>query len=480
MNSHFLNLPICDVAVDVQRSMGKLEWWRHSVGQGGVNSLPLPTKVVEGIQKLRPRLVRVFIQEFFFIYPDHGTFAWNRLDVFLESFAATGAKIVADLTIKPKVLFPEVNATIWLPNDMEEWQRVIFALVQRYSVEKPYISYWEVGNETEIGEQGGCPYLIQGPEDYIEFYIAVVKAIRAACPKAKVGGPAACVLDHNPMPRLIQFCRETGTPLDFVSFHYYNDDPKWALGWIEKIESYFLDWPGPRPEILLTEWNKDFYTLHQEYNQRYNRMGRDVSVIEMYREPKRAAIIAASVIEMMGTKLDWSFLYSIWDQTLYPDTWRPWFSEAGVRMLAERCNDLPLRLKLFGYRNEADPSFFFYLLLTRMGDEKLFAQSSSTDVRVLAGCQAGEQSVMLVNFNLIESNDKIIEVTFQNLKPGSRRLTIYRIDQECRWNEETLEPNPIEIRDTYTLENFCTQVYLPADSISVIHLKECPPLLTIK
>jgi hypothetical protein len=44
------------------------------------NPLPLPDRVVPGTAQLKPRLIRVFIQEFFQVYPEHGRFDWSRLD----------------------------------------------------------------------------------------------------------------------------------------------------------------------------------------------------------------------------------------------------------------------------------------------------------------------------------------------------------------------------------------------------------------
>jgi xylan 1,4-beta-xylosidase len=478
LNSKYLKLPIHNVTVDVHPPLGKLECWRHSVGQGGVNPLPLPPKVIEGVKKLRPRLVRVFIQEFFFIYPDHNKFDWDRLDTFLESFAATGASIVAAITIKPKVLFPEVDATLWQPNNPDEWQMVIYELVKRYSVDKPYITYWEIGNETEIGEQGGCPYWIKSPKDYVEFYRLTADAIRKASPLVKIGGPAACWLDNNPIPALIEYCRETVYPLDFLSFHFYSNDPSWVLHWIHTIEGLLLDWPGEKPELLVTEWNLDFYQHRDQFNHRYQRIGRDISVVEMYTEPIRAAIVAVMTLTMLDTSLSGSFLYSIWDQTLYPETWRPWFSPEGVRILTERCNDLPLRLNLFGYNAEVSPPYYFYRMLDRMGDIRLKAQSDHPDICVLASQRVDGHSVLLVNYNLERSHDAIVEVTFDQLEPGSKRLTVYRIDDDQQWDDETFELIAIETRHTYTLENFCTQVYMPENSVALIILAEAiNPLL---
>ena len=97
-------------------------------------------RVVRGTARLKPRLIRVFIQEFFRVYPEHGRFDWSRLDPYMDALARTGAKVVAAVAIKPKPLFPAVDPAVWRPNDVAEWQRVIAALVRRYSVDRPLVT----------------------------------------------------------------------------------------------------------------------------------------------------------------------------------------------------------------------------------------------------------------------------------------------------------------------------------------------------
>jgi len=88
-------LPVVDVPVDCMTDEGPLELWRHSLGHGGINPLPLPDRVVRGTAKLKPRLIRVFIQEFFQVYSERGRFDWSRLDPYMDALARTGAKVVA-------------------------------------------------------------------------------------------------------------------------------------------------------------------------------------------------------------------------------------------------------------------------------------------------------------------------------------------------------------------------------------------------
>jgi xylan 1,4-beta-xylosidase len=77
MNRNYLSMPRTKVQVDAGSPQGTLEGWRHTVGQGGVNSQPLAERVIAGMRKLKPRLVRIFLQEYFIIYPDHGVFDWS-------------------------------------------------------------------------------------------------------------------------------------------------------------------------------------------------------------------------------------------------------------------------------------------------------------------------------------------------------------------------------------------------------------------
>ena len=211
--------PVIDIAVDLAADEGPLELWRHSIGHGGINPLPLPDRVVQGTAKLKPRLIRIFIQEFFQIYPEHGRFDWSRLDPYMDALARTGAKVVAAITIKPRPLFPTIDPAIWRPNDIAEWQRVIAALVRRYSVDKPIVTYWEIGNETDIGEQGGCPYLIPNASDYAAYYRMTSAPILATFPEAKVGGPAVANGAGDLLPGFIDLCAREGIRLDFISWH---------------------------------------------------------------------------------------------------------------------------------------------------------------------------------------------------------------------------------------------------------------------
>lgn len=458
MTEAWARLPMTTMTVDAGTPTGPLELWRHCVGHGGINALPLPEGVVQGIRKLQPRLIRTFIQECFDVYPEHDRFDWTTLDPYMDALARTGAKLVAAITIKPPVLFPTIDHAVWQPTSVAEWQKVIRQLVTRYSVERPYVTYWEIGNETDIGESGGAPYLIRDPEAYSAWYRMTSQAVLEAFPAAKVGGPAACWIDNEPLPGLIASCRESGTQLDFISWHIYNDDPqRHALG-VERAKELLASFPGPRPEMLVTEWG--------------TAIGSRVSVEEIAFAPRRAALTAASILAMLEAGLDWSFYYHLWDQTFYPDSFQRFFSADGRAHMLEHWNEIPHRLGLFGVNGEVRPQYFVYQMLSRMGEERLAVRLDQPDMPVLAARGERSVSTLLANVHAETSQDRLVALHYAHLVPGPKVLTVYRIDADRRWSVDDLELQPVERRSVYAPETFRCQVYAPADSVVMVRLAD--------
>lgn len=65
---------------------------------GGANRMPVPESIRPRVKALGHRMVRVFLQEYFFIYPEHGVFDWTRLDAFMDSLEQMGVKVLASIT----------------------------------------------------------------------------------------------------------------------------------------------------------------------------------------------------------------------------------------------------------------------------------------------------------------------------------------------------------------------------------------------
>jgi xylan 1,4-beta-xylosidase len=448
-------LPTADVRVDARSDLGPLEAWRHGAGHGGINSRPLPDPVIRGLAKLRPRLTRIFIQQFFDIYPERGRFDWSRLDPYMDALTKTGAKVVAAITLKPKPLFPAVDQEVWRPNDVDEWRRVVAALVKRYSVDRPIVTHWEVGNETDIGENGGCPYLIKDPKDYAEYYKLTVPAILEAFPGAKVGGTAVANSNSDYLPRFIEQARQEKLRLDFVSWHLYADSPTAHAGLVAKYRKLLEPFGDARPEMMVTEWSKSFDRA---------------SIEEMAFDPRRAAVTAACLIAYLDAKVDWTFYYHAWDQVAYFDEFRPFFAKPLI--MYHHWNEAPHRFGLFGVDRRVRPQYFAFQMLARLGERRIEATSAEKGLRVLAARTGEVPSVMIVNGGPDASKDVRSKLAFVNLTPGPRQLVVRRIDRDLAWSARDLELRPAEHRDVDVAEQFACEVYCPADSVTFVSLEK--------
>ncbi len=446
-------LPVVNLSVDAGSDAGPLELWRHTLGHGGINTNPLSPRVIDGAKSLHPRLIRIFIQEFFNIYPDHGKYDWSKLDPYMDSFAATGAKVVAAITIKPKVLYPQIDQKIWRPNNVEEWQQVIAALVKRYSIDKPIVTYWEIGNETDIGENGGCPFLITDPADYVQFYKMTIDPILKTFPDAKVGGTAVANAGGNYLLQFIDHCLKEKLRLDFISWHLYSDNPDSHAGLVNKYKKLLEPFGPKRPEMLVTEWSKNFDSI---------------SVQELAMDPRRAAIIASSIIAMTDAGLDWSFYYHLADQHARIDEFKPFFANPDI--MYHHWNEVPHRFGLFGMAGEVRPQYFVYQMLSRMSGTRIKATSDVKDIRLLASRDEKTISILAANFSMQDSTDHLAKIRLSNLNPGEMKLTVYRIDRDHFWSSEKLDLIPTEQRDIDARETFSFQVLFPADSVTLIRL----------
>jgi len=454
MQSRYNTLTKTEVAIDAGEIVGPFEWQRHCLSHGGINSKPLPERVVEGARRLQLPLLRTFMQEYLNIYPAQGRFDWSKADPYMRSLQATGAKVVAALTIKPTPLFPRIDQKIWQPTDRSEWQKVIAAVAKRYSVDQPIVTYWEIGNETDIGENGGSPMLVNSVDDYYSYYQTHVEAIRSVFPRAKIGGPAMANPFAPWVDPFLEKCRTTGTQLDFISWHVYNDKPS-RHGEIGRHFARLADRFSQRPELFVTEWNKGFDP---------------VSVEEMAFEPHRAAHTAATILEMADAGVGRSFYYHVWDQTNYSFEFERFFADPVI--MTKHWNEVPHRFGLFGVNEEVRPQYFVYQMLGRMGRDTVLSSCQHPGLRVRAVRDDKKVSVLLVHYHTEATADLVVQLNFSHLTHSRKQLKTYRIDNQRRWVGETLELLPLETREVDTYPKFSCQVYSPQGTVTMVVLEE--------
>ena len=363
--------------------LGPLNMERMSLGQGGLSAEPMWDDRVAEVRALRPALIRLFVQEYFDLLPARGRYQFETLDRSVDTILATGAKPLMTLCFKPHRLFPEVNQDIVEPRDYAAWEKLIFNLVRHYSKRRASIRYWEVGNEPDIGEDGGCPYRFK-PDSYVRYYQHTVAAILRADPKALVGGPALANVHSPILPALLEAAstNSTRTPLRFVSWHIYSSDPKAVRGTIEYINDLLKKHPALNLETFLDEWNMD--------------------LMNPPTDPRFQPCYVAEVIwQMKEAGLDYSCYYHLRDWYVDFDRFARFMSPHGTAFMARWWNRMPQFDGLFDYQNHVRHAYFTFKLLSRMRGDRVRLSSDHPAVHGFATHdeRMRMQNLLLWNFS---------------------------------------------------------------------------------
>ncbi|MFM2242670.1 MAG: hypothetical protein RLZ97_1525 [Verrucomicrobiota bacterium] len=127
----------------------------------------------------------------------------------------------------PQAKYDEIY-TGWAypPKDYGKWQELVFQwashCVKKWGAEEVGHWYWQTWNEPNIGYWRGSR------EEFVTLHDHAIHAVRRAHPQAKVGGPdVAGGPGGDFLEAFLRHCQqgknaatgETGTPLDFISFH---------------------------------------------------------------------------------------------------------------------------------------------------------------------------------------------------------------------------------------------------------------------
>jgi len=118
------------------------------------------------------------------------------------------------------------------------------------------IEYWEVWNEPDMAEQ----FWTGTPWQYYKLYEETAKAIKALDPSLKVGGPGLSgAFTDIYLGGLARWCRRTGAPLDFYSWHTYGgrDDynPYCYYTYARRVRDALNLYGFKNTESIVTEWN---------------------------------------------------------------------------------------------------------------------------------------------------------------------------------------------------------------------------------
>jgi hypothetical protein len=227
------------------------------------------------------------------------------------------------------------------------------------------VGYWEVGNEVDIGEDGGCPYRFK-PEDYLVYYTRTAKAILAADPRAKVGGPALAGYRSRLGDALIEHCGRGEAPLHFLSWHLYDNDPARFRRSIREMKEKLAKFPRLEGvETVIDEWN--------------------MSLGQPILDPRfQPAFVLETTLGFLEEGLSRSAYYHIRDAYVDEETFSRFMSPQGVSFMAHWWNVRPQYDGLYDHEGRARPAWHSFKLLSLIRGRRLPIGGTDAAVRGLA------------------------------------------------------------------------------------------------
>lgn len=409
------------LTLDFSKDRGSVQMDHISLGQGGLSPDPMWDNRIAEIRALHPRLIRLFVQEYFDVMPEMGKYHFDTLDRSVDEIVKAGAIPLMCIAIRPKVLYPKIDQDIVDPTNYGEWEALISAMVNHYKQRGLEGIYWEVGNEGDIGESGGSPYRFT-PEDYVRYYKHTVAAILRADPKAHVGGPALARSKSPILPALLEAADREKLPLSFVSWHIYNSDPKVIQDTVEYVKGLLAQHPSLHPETILDEWN--------------------MALTVPPNDPRiQPAFVAETAWRMKESGLTYSCFYHIRDYHVDRNQFAPFMSSGGASFMASWWNRMPQYSGLFDYQNVMRPDYFSFELLARITGNRLESSSNDDSVHAFLAYDKLYQyySLMFWNFS---ATPVAVNLDLKDL-PGP--LTAHRreLDAEAPSEDENARLRPL-------------------------------------
>lgn len=338
---------------------------------------------------------------------------FSYVDQIYDGLLAEHVKPFVELSFMPTKLASKPGAlhSFWYkpntspPKDWAKWDAMISAfathLIDRYGIEEVRSWYFEVWNEPNLDFWSGEPR----QESYWELYDHTAKAIKSVDSRLRVGGPATAQAAW--VDGFIRHCVTNKIPLDFISTHVYGDDTSqdvfgtsgdiprrdMVCRAVKKVHDQIAASSMPRLPLIWSEFNATYRNITDITDSTY--MGPWLA--ETIRQ-------CSGMVTMMSY---WTFSDVFEEQGVVKT---PFYG--GYGLIAER--SIP------------KPAYYAFLLLHRLGDERLAGSDS-----VLA-TKRGDGKYAIALWNYAEPNEKGEIKTFELNFTGKsvQHALIYRVDDE--------------------------------------------------
>lgn len=157
------------------------------------------------------------------------SYNYTYVDQIYDGLLANGVRPYVELGFMPDRLATKRYAGIYQPNTNDSppksyaiWDDMVSSfvrhLVDRYGIDEVAQWYFEIWNEPDYAFPEGVPK----QQTYWDLYDNTARSIKTVSTRLRVGGPATASATW--VTAFLKHCRESGTPVDFVSTHMYGDE----------------------------------------------------------------------------------------------------------------------------------------------------------------------------------------------------------------------------------------------------------------
>lgn len=199
------------------------------------------------------------------VFPDFGadetdpaSYNFTSTDAYLQNILAAGTQPFYRLGAsiehgQKKGTFP--------PADYEKWARICEKILLHYNEGwadgfHMGIRYAEIWNEPDCRNADGSNPCWQGTEEaFIDFFDVAARYLKGAFPELRIGGPAFCSVWAPLMEKALKAWGKLGTPLDFVSYHWYGARIADLRETMRRARELCVQAGYGSVELILNEWN---------------------------------------------------------------------------------------------------------------------------------------------------------------------------------------------------------------------------------
>ena len=159
-----------------------------------------------------------------------------------------------------------------IPTDFDKMAEVFAGTIRHYNNGwadglQNACQYWEIWNEPDGSNNmwsfnGGVNDYdpknnrnAERRELFVKFFVKVLKRLKGEFPELKIGGPALCTMREDWFRPILQACKAEGIAPDFLSWHYYGNDPDRMFQMADQAQKMCEEEGFPKLEFIINEWH---------------------------------------------------------------------------------------------------------------------------------------------------------------------------------------------------------------------------------